>query len=294
MDLLGQSHILLIINPIAGTRDKMAIIHSLTKRAGDLGMSYSIYRTTGNNDREHLITEISRHKPDRVIVVGGDGSISLVSNIIKGLNIPMGIIPAGSANGLAYNFNLPQRLDEQISVALGNNFYTMDLLNVNGNTCLHIADLGVNAELISNFKESNIRGTLGYVLNAIPTLIATDSPYTFRIDINGQSIIESGILLAIANARSYGLGGTINPLGKMNDGKFEVLIFKSFDAIEIIKTLYDKADLESGFAECFSANRAVIQTRRPIPFQIDGEYMEETSKVEVHLDADTLAIAVPK
>ncbi|MDX1472245.1 MAG: diacylglycerol kinase family protein [Flavobacteriaceae bacterium] len=287
------SHILLVINPIAGHNDKHHIVEMVKREVERNNGTIDTYRTTGFEDMSSIQDLIRKTTPQRMVVVGGDGTISLVAEAIIGSNIPLGIIPAGSANGLCHSLEIPDDLDDQIKIALGEQLLRMDVLKVNGKSCLHIADLGINAELIRNFRNSNIRGKLGYILNAIPTLIETDSPFTFKIELNGQSFVRTGIMLAIANAQSYGLGGTINPRGRIDDGKFEIIIFKSFDPIEIIKTLYDEADLDSGFAECYSTQKSIIQTQRPIPFQIDGELMEDTSRVVVEVDIKSIDIAVP-
>ena len=293
IDMNAKSHLLLIVNPKSGSGDKSELIELLSQEIDKKGWTYSIYETTGKNDDIAILDSIKKKTTTRVIIAGGDGTINLVAHALKNHSIPFGIIPSGSANGLALNLKLPKSVEDQIAVALGEQFIEMDHLNVNDNSCLHIADLGLNAELIHNFEDSSIRGKLGYLLQTIPTLIKTEGPFTFEIEIDGKIIERSGILLAIANANDYGTGATINPNGLMNDSKFEVLIFKELDTIEILKTIYDKVDLDKDFAECFSTNKVTITTKNPVPFQIDGEPMGKTKKVEVCIYPKKIKIAVP-
>lgn len=70
------------------------------------------------------------------------------------------------------------------------------------------------------------------------------------------------------------------------------MVFKTFDTFEIIRTIYDKVDLNSEFAECHYTNCVVITTNVPVPFQIDGEPMEKTQRVEASLYVKQLIIAV--
>ncbi len=286
-------NILLIVNPKAGSMDKSELIDTVSRIVGQRGYQLSIFETTGNDDKGEIKKRVKEIEPWRILIAGGDGTINLVASILGDFDTTLGILPAGSANGLASNLNIPDELEQQIKISLGDNTCDIDHLNVNGETCLHISDLGLNAELIKNFEDSPIRGKFGYFLQSIPTLIDSKSPFTFNLEINGEKMVRTGILLAIANAQQYGTGATINPNGKMDDGKFEVLIFTSFDIPEIINTLYDKVDLESGFAECFTTDHVIITCDSAIPFQIDGEPKGDVTRVEGSLYSKKLRLAVP-
>lgn len=286
-------HLLLVVNPKSGSGDKSDLLNAISTEIFDRGWTFDRYDTTGTTDSDAILKLVQSISPYRIIIVGGDGTINLVSQALKDEPIPFGVIPAGSANGLALNLKLPETIEGQVAVALGSNLIEIDHLNINGRSCLHIADLGLNAELIHNFEDSSIRGKLGYLLQSIPTLIHSEGPFTFKIDIDGNILERSGILLAIANANHYGTGATINPNGKMDDGKFEVLIFKELNTLEIVRTVIDKVDLATDFAECFSTNKVIITSKKPVPFQIDGEPMGKVTKVEASLYPKKLIFAIP-
>lgn len=288
----ANRHLLLVVNPKSGSGDKSLHAQMLAKIITEKGWTYEIYETTGQNDADAILKAIKIGQPERIIIVGGDGTINLVAHALKDAPLPFGIIPAGSANGLAHNLQLPEELEEQIAVAIGDHFVDVDHLNINGHSCLHIADLGLNAELIHNFEDAGIRGKLGYLLQTVPTLINSEGPFTFNIEIEGKSIEHSGILLAIANAKDYGTGATINPNGNMNDGKFEVMIFKDLNPMEIAKTIYDEVDLTNDFAEEYSTTKVRITSKKLVPFQIDGEAMGKTNEVIASIYPKKLSFAV--
>ncbi len=292
--MVSENYILLIVNPIAGNNEKDEIIASVEKEAEKRNYGFKLYKTSGKNDKEEITSLIKKDKPSRILVAGGDGTISLVAECILGTDICLGIIPAGSANGMAVNFGLPETLQEQLEVAFSNCTLKIDVLFINNKLCLHIADLGINAELIKNYENSGIRGKFGYFLQSIPTIFNSESPFHFTIKTDEGTIEMSGILLAIANANKFGTGATINPDGKLNDGKFEILIFKNLDFIEIFKTIQNKPEMSSDFVHVISTNKAEITSIKKVPFQIDGEFFGEVNSVNAKIEAENLVVAVPE
>jgi YegS/Rv2252/BmrU family lipid kinase len=287
-----KNQILLVVNPISGDLDKSKLIEAVKAEISTRNYSLEIYQTSGDDNLAGIEKMILEFQPERILVAGGDGTILLVAEVLKNHDIPIGIIPAGSSNGLALNLNLPDNLKDQLEVALGETFFKMDILQINDRLCLHIADLGINAELIRNFQNSNIRGRLGYLLHTIPTLIKCEYPFEFEIEANGKQFIQEGVLLAIANAKKFGTGANINPIGKLDDGYFELVIFKTLRFVDIFKTLKEQNMLDPEFAEIISTNNARIRCKTPVSFQIDGEYIGEISNVTATLSPKKLEIAV--
>src|SRR5690606_13317569 len=101
-----------------------------------------------------------------------------------------------------------------------------------------------------------------YLLQSIPTLLHSGSPFHFTIETEMETVEKSGVLLAIANANKFGTGATINPDGKMNDGKFEVLVFKNLDVIEIVKTIQEKPELSPDFVEIITTEKVQITAKK--------------------------------
>ena len=290
----AKNSILLVVNPIAGDMDKEEIIQSVRTETEARNLDLKIFQTTGKKDNEAIEKLLDKERPSRVLVVGGDGTISMVAKSLLDKDITLGIIPAGSANGLAVNFGISDNLADQITTSLSEHVMRIDALFINEKLCLHIADLGINAELIKNYEDGSIRGKLGYLLQSIPTLINSDSPFEFLIETQEGNITETGVLLAIANANKFGTGANINPNGRINDGKFEILIFKNLDFIEIFKTIQDKPELSPDFVRVISTDKAKIICKKPAPFQIDGEFIGEVHEVSVTIEKENLLVAVPE
>jgi diacylglycerol kinase (ATP) len=285
--------LLLVINPISGGSDKDNIIKEIDDIVQNQDAVLEVYQTTGENDEEHIKNIIKTKSIERILVAGGDGTIQLVAKAVLGLNIPLGIIPTGSANGLASNFKLPDNLEEQVNIIFGNHFIDMDVISVNNHLCLHIADIGINAHLIKNYENSSLRGKLGYALQTIPTLIESDLPYHFSINLNGETIQKEGIMIAIANAKQFGTGAVINPEGMMDDGIFEVLIFKKMNVIDILKTLSETSERDPEFVESFATKQVTVHCNKKVHLQVDGEYLGEVNTIEAQIEPSKIRIMLP-
>lgn len=289
-----NQRVLMVVNPISGGRDKTGITTHVQKVLQQRKSLLKIFETKGKSDKERLFELLENENFDRILSVGGDGTIKLIAEVLKNDSIPIGIFPAGSANGLAENLNLPNNIEAQTEVALGGNFIFLDTIMINNELCLHISDIGLNAALIRNYEQGNIRGKLGYIIQSIPTLIKSNFPFHFRIEKEGRTIHRQAVLMAIANARRYGTGSTINPGGRYDDGRFEILAFKEFNIPEILKTFREEVHLNPDFIEIFQSSEVVIECEKNIPFQIDGEYRGEVKTVHAAISPFKAKIAVPE
>lgn len=289
----GKYKVLFVVNPISGGRDKTEMVDCVKERMREIKGELYLYYTSGENDKEEVTRIIKGFKPQRILIAGGDGTLKLVAEILKDDAIPIGLLPAGSANGLAENLRLPSRAEEIVEIAFSENYVHIDCIEVNEELCLHISDIGLNAALIKNYDAGNIRGKLGYLIQSVPTLIQSNFPFPFKIRIGEEVIHRNAVLLAIANAKKYGTGSNINPEGKFNDGKFELLIFKKFDIPGILKTFQEDVEYESDFLEIFPASEAVIDCEKDVPFQVDGEYRGEIKTVHARISPYKIKMTVP-
>lgn len=289
----SQKNYLLVVNPISGDVDKTEIIDIATNFAESENVNLMIFETTGKNDETKIQKLQEDNNVERIIVVGGDGTIKMVAEAVQNHNVVLGIIPGGSANGLSVDLNLPDEIEENMKIAFRNDYMEMDMISINGKKSLHLSDIGINAELVKNYENSNVRGKLGYALQAINTLTGLKDPFIAKIETKNRTVETEARMVVVANSQKYGTGVTINPDGVMNDGKFEIVILKNLDLIVFGKILSGNMPIESGDVEIISTNKATITTNVPVCFQIDGEYCDEVSKLEVEILPNQMKVAIP-
>lgn len=284
---------ILVVNPISGDVDKTEILVKTMAFAEEFKVEIITYETSGNEDDKAIKNLYNLHKPERILIAGGDGTIKMVAEALEKQDVIFGIIPAGSANGLSVDLNLPTTIEENLTVAFHNHFIEMDMISINGKKSIHLSDLGLNAELVKNYENGSTRGKLGYALQVITTLTELEEPFSAKIEANDQIIECEARMIVIANSQKYGTGVTINPDGKMNDGKFELVILKNLDLLVFGKIITGNIPVNSEDVEIISTDKAIITTVSPVSFQIDGEYIGEETLLNIKILPAQMKVAIP-
>src|SRR5690349_17311950 len=199
--------ILFIINPKAGGVDHEQTIASIKDLIKSKGFDGRYYFTCGEDDESKIKRQIDAGKPDRVIAAGGDGTLQLVARILMSYHMTMGILPLGSANGLATALGIPSdpmAALENILKATG--VRPMDMLKFNDkHLCIHLSDIGVNALMVKKYEESGERGLLGYAKYLLSSIQETPLHHV-TIRTPQETIEKEGFMMAFANAHKYGTG----------------------------------------------------------------------------------------
>lgn len=287
-----KKNIIIVVNPVSGAVEKKEIVDSTLLFAKNENLESILYETLGTKDVENIKNLYNIHKPERIIIIGGDGTIRMVAEAIAKEDVILGIIPAGSANGFALDLDLQLTLEKNLEVAFLHQFMEVDIITINGKISIHLSDLGLNAELIKNYEQGEIHGKWGYALNTITTLFDSGEPFTAKVKANNETFGYVAIMIVIANAKKYGTGVVINPNGVMNDGKFELVILKKFDLILFGQIISGNMPSDPDDVEIISTDKATIELNAPVSFQIDGEYCGTETKLDIKILHKQLKIAV--
>lgn len=288
-----KKNIIMVVNPISGDLDKGEFITAAQTYAEEKDLKFILYETSGKDDLSKIKELYKKYLPERVLVAGGDGTIKLVAVALELDDVILGILPAGSANGLAVDLNFPTTFEENLAIAFENDFMELDMVCINGHKSLHLSDIGLNAELIKNYENSSIRGKLGYALQTVNTLTDAAIEFHAEINANGQTISTIAKMIVVANSKKYGTGVVINPVGQMDDGKFEIVILRNLDLLLFGKIVAGNMPLETDDVELISCDAATIKTDIPVHFQIDGEYIGEISELDIKILHNQMKIAIP-
>ena len=286
--------VLFIINPRAGNREGGRLELLISEESREQGFDYLIYRLQSSSEEKNIQREIKAYSPDIVAVAGGDGTVNLLSKILNGQNLPLLIIPLGSANGMAKELGIANRIENALRLLTSGITKKIDLLTINGNICIHLGDVGLNASIVQRFEKDPKRGLGTYAKHLFKELFLIHD-YKFQISLDNEPIKRRAVSVTFANATKYGTGAVINPLGLIDDGKFELVIIKPFPKIHLLSITWKMfiGRLQtSEFVEVFSCKKAVIQTSKKTTLQIDGEIIGKTKEITVEILPKALNVIV--
>lgn len=284
---------LFVINPIAGGKQKGEWEQAIRDYFEALPHTVEIYLLGNDDDQNAIKRLLTDYQPDRVGAVGGDGTVTMLAKQLRDSEMALGIIPAGSANGMAKDLGIPGVLNEALAVMVGGEVQKIDLIQINDEICLHLSDIGLNAQLIKYFEEGKLRGKLGYAKVLLKVLWKKEKMQVI-VGTKDQQVRRNAFMVVIANASKYGFGTVINPVGNIDDGTFEVVIVRRLALSELLKMIFRPQPFNPKKIETFHARSVSIETMKHAHFQVDGEYLGKVKKINGKILPSALTMILPK
>ena len=286
------SKILFIINPKSGKNDS-DWEQIIEQHFESLDVDTDSLLLEEDCDPATIAEKIASFKPDRIAAIGGDGTVKLVAEqLLDKPEISLCIIPAGSANGMAKELGIPLAPEEALQLCIDGEPKKIHLVKVNDHICIHLSDAGFNAYVIKMFEKASGRGMWGYIKASWKALWQHDR-FTVKIRKDDGIIQRSAAMIVIANATKYGSGALINPDGKLDDELFEVIVVRKISLSEIFKMMVTHMAYDPAKTEVFQCTYLDIVSKKHAHFQVDGEYLGKTNKVEATLLPAAISIIVP-
>jgi diacylglycerol kinase (ATP) len=291
-----------IINPISGAGADPTVaarrVEMLRAEAARRGMVIEIHVTErGGHARELAAAAVARHAP-LIIVWGGDGTINEVGSQLLGTGIPVGIVPAGSGNGLAAVLNVPRLPIEAIGIALDGPERTIDAGMMAGRPFFNIAGVGLDARVAARFnaRAAGSRGGWPYVVISVREGCAYCAA-EYDVELDGALLRTRALLISFANGREYGMGARIAPQALIDDGLLEATIVEERPLLARIWHARHLAFGTVGRAprvRIQQVKRALVRVPGDIEYHVDGEPGVARDEVEVRVLPAALRVkAVP-
>lgn len=288
--------ILFVINPISGDIDKADFQQVLKAFMDSNQQDFEVYLTSGKDDKKQISRLIDSLKPHTVVAAGGDGTCNLVAQLLVNKNIKLGIIPLGSANGMATGFSLPNDFRKNLQFIINGKSKPIDVLQINNDhISLHLSDVGVNAKIIERFDKGNLRGILGYGKYFMEEL-KNAKPAKFKIITSEKSRKKIAYMIIIANAAQYGTGAVINPNGQLDDGYFEVIVIRPKKFVQVLRMIipfFTRKIHLLNFIDIYKEKAVTIENYNRLPLQIDGEIIGQPERIHVEILPHAVQLIVP-
>jgi len=240
--------------------------------------------------RLHAIARTALAKqPDMLILGGGDGTISSLVDHIVGSDIPLGLLPLGTANSFARTLGIPFDLDEAINIIAAGHRRRIDLGMIDDDYFANSAAIGMSPLIAKTIPHQLKRfgGRAGYALWAA-VQSARFEPFRVTVTVDGGArAILSALEVRIANGSYHG-GTRVVEQAKVDSGEIVVQVVEgethSRLALNWLATLAG-SDLRHQLTREFRGRAIRIETNPPLPISIDGEVLARTpvtAKVAPH------------
>ena len=261
---------LVILNPAArsdrGTR--------IRARVEALAAGAVICATSCAGEAEALAREAVRDGFEQIVAAGGDGTINEVANGLAGSDAALGLLPIGTMNVFATELGLPvSDLASCWKIISQQHTRMIDLPSANSKHFVQLAGVGLDAQVVKETSTAFKRnfGPVSYLISAAQ--IAARKPPRLFIDCADAATAE-GTFVLIGNGRYYGGPLPFFKQALIDDGRFDVVIFKRSGYLDIIRYLQDvifSSHISSPEVDYFQTDHLRVTSDGDVPVEIDGE-----------------------
>ena len=284
----------LVVNPVAGNRAHRSAERIETLLRKKVFLQSFITRKKG----DAFSFAKGLKDTDRIIVAGGDGT---VNEVINGLlssgrdetrNIPLAIVPSGTANVMAVELGIPKDIERAVDLSMSGTARKISLGRINGKYFSLMAGIGFDGETVLGVKNNllkRISGKGAYVVSGIRTL-SKYPPSLIRLKTPEGEF--TGYTAVISNVRSYGGAFHIAPQASVTEPLLDICMFKGRTWKDLLRFIYgiirgkhlkysDVVYIKSTEIEVFSEGEVHVQ--------VDGDYYGKLPvKIDIVRDALSL------
>ena len=251
-------------------------------------------------DNPQQLPELIRryqNRVDLVIIGGGDGTLNAAADALVETQLPLGILPLGTANDLARTLEIPDSLPEACKIIAQGQLRRIDLGWVNGKHFFNVASMGLSVQITERLtKETKRRwGVFAYAITALQALWKA-RPFRAEIRIEGESIRVKTVQIAVGNGRYYGGGMAVAHDATIDDRRLDLYSLELKHWWQIIALL---PAMRGGRHTDFPGVRALrgqeiqVYTNKPRPINTDGEITTHTP-ADFRVIPQALAVLVPQ
>lgn len=292
-----------IVNPVAGgarpetARARAELVAAVLREHGEEGDIFVTERA--GHGRSLAETAVARGA--RLVVAwGGDGTINEIASVLAFGDIPLGIIPSGSGNGLASEMGIDPRPERALAAAIRATPSAIDLGELSGRLFVNLAGIGIDAHVAAQFNVgANVTRGFAKYLRIGARALLTYEPETYAISISSpQSPVtrrSRALLIVVANSPQFGNGARIAPGARVDDGELDLVVVE--ETSRLVTILQTPRLFRGSIARApgYSRQRireATIESDRPMAFHVDGEPVQGGTALVARVHPGALRVCV--
>lgn len=287
---------LFVVNPQSGVRRRVDIADTIRTGCASWAASWEITRCETTGELDGIIEMAAANGVDVVFAVGGDGTVHEVARRLAGTSMALGIVPAGSGNGLARHLGIPLDTRRALSACRDGVVVTIDSATVNGVPWFGVMGVGLDALIAERFTSSKVRGLRTYVGLGLRAFIGFHAE-EYEIEIDGTSQKRRAQILAIANSSQYGNNARIAPLASLQDGLLDVVVIEEASLLGaplLLMRLFNGTLHRSHGVRIQQGRHVRVRRAAAGPAHIDGEAVTLPAELDVRIRPASLRVLLPR
>lgn len=268
-----REKILFVINPVSGNKSKDYIPNLIKQKFNVNEYDVKIITTQFAGQATPIVKQYFNKGYEKVVAIGGDGTVNEVASAIVETDAILGIIPLGSGNGLARHLKIPLKPQKALDLIKKGDHIKIDYGKINDRKFFCTTGIGFDAHIGHVFSKLEGRGFSNYI-KATVSEFRRYQPKRYEISMNGTTIIRDAFLITFANASQYGNNAYIAPKADIQDGKLEVAIIRSFPLLTtpgVGARLFLKNIDKSVYLETYQCKSIIVKRKAPDVIHFDGE-----------------------
>ena len=233
-----------------------------------------------------------------VFVWGGDGTVQRSLNVLSGTNIPMAIVPAGTANLFANNLGIPEDIREAVRIGLYGHRRQIDVGRINKERFGVMAGVGVDALMIRD-ADRGLKDRLGrgaYILTGAKNLQQASAKV--RVDVDGERFFK-GLSSCVLVGNVGKVFGGIEAFddASPDDGRLDLAVVTAEGLLEwsqvAARVTLGKTE-KSKHVMTTSAKRIDIRLKPKQLYELDGGDRKKVNRIQISVEPLALTVCVPE
>ena len=224
-----------IVNPAAGdVADRDSVNPVLHQALSNTSHDYEICTTRRKGDARRMAAEAVICGYERVVAVGGDGTINEVAGSLVGTASCLGVVPLGSGNGFARGMGIPLDIRKACELVLKGKSATIDVGRIEDQFFFSTAGIGFDAFVGDQYdrKTNRYRGLWPYIYLTLKGAFLY-KPDRTQVRIDRETLSVRPLLVTLANTGQYGGGAVIAPDARPDDGLLDVCVVDRMSSLEV-------------------------------------------------------------
>lgn len=304
-----KKRFVVMLNPNAGRAGGEDLDDRLCKGlSGPEGHQVEIVRAPGLVEACARVQQAVEEEVDGVVAVGGDGSYHGLLSPLRGSNVPLGLVPLGTANDLATSHGIPLTIEEACQVIRVGATRRVDLVLVNGVPFATVGGVGLAADVavgVNSLRERwwfrllmRVCGHHIYgLVSVVKLLLQWRIHYDLSIEVDRREYPYQLCALFVHNQARLGRSIQTAPHADNEDGIFDICLVKMAPRFRLLLTfalVLRGAHLDRPEIESLSVSKLKVRSSIPFTFFADGERMGAQTECQIRVSRRALALIVPR